>query len=85
MMVKNQTDHEVWTGGAAVPPDGEFHQVKDDDGTREALRAGVLTQKREQRGKGKGDSGDPDGEGEGGEQPPEVLGDDNTTQGGNDS
>lgn len=61
MMVKNQTDHEVYTGGASVPPDSEFHQVKDDDGTREAIRTGVLTAKRERSGSGKSDDDNNDG------------------------
>lgn len=43
MMVKNQTDFAEFVGGALVPPDGEFHQVKDGDDVREAIRVGTLT------------------------------------------
>jgi hypothetical protein len=47
MMVKNQTDMAEFVGGALVPPDGEFHQVKDGDDVREAIAVGTLTAKRE--------------------------------------
>lgn len=57
MMVKNQTGHTVFTGGAAVPPDGDYHQVKDTPGTREAIKVGTLTQQRS-TGKNDDDGGD---------------------------
>lgn len=57
MMVKNQTDFAEFVGGALVPPDGEFHQVRDGDDVREAISVGTLTAKRERGGK-PGTSGD---------------------------
>lgn len=50
MMVKNQTDHPVYAGGTVVPPDGEFHQVKDDPGARELLKSGTLTEQKQRSG-----------------------------------
>lgn len=57
MMVKNQTDHEIFAGGASVPPDGDFHQVKDDPGVRELIRDGALT-KQERSSSAKSNDGD---------------------------
>jgi hypothetical protein len=54
MMVKNQTGAAVFTGGTNVLPDGEFHQVKDDEGTRELIRSGVLTKQEASASKTKG-------------------------------
>lgn len=57
MMVKNQTDFAEFVGGALVPPDGEFHQVRDGDDVREAISVGTLTAKRE---RSSGSSSKPD-------------------------
>lgn len=56
MMVKNQTAADVHTGGQTVPPDGDYHQVKDTPGTRELIKAGALSEQRKSGGSDKGGS-----------------------------
>lgn len=58
MMVKNQTDHTVTAGGTSIPPDGEFHQAKDDPGLRELIRDGALTKQKSSGSSDTTDGGD---------------------------
>lgn len=64
MMVKNQTDFAEFVGGQLVPPDGEFHQVKDGDDVREAIRVGTLTKQESAKRTGRGASDDNDNGGD---------------------
>jgi hypothetical protein len=80
-MVKNQTDMAEFVGGQLVPPDGEFHQVKDGDDVREAIRVGTLTEKR-QSSRSRSSSGSSDDEPAGSSA--SSSGDDNDN-GGDDS
>lgn len=63
MMVKNNTDFGEFVGGALVPPDGDYHQVKDGDDVREAIASGTLTAKRGSASSSASSSGDNDDKG----------------------